>query len=125
MIYETKDGILIQSTKYKHNFVDDTEYSFEESLKNLGWHGEVIINMNFDETFGIKVLEKTFKEEDETTHYLIELCIESMLHFVVAESFEDYMSFMAKYTPMIDSLINIYRSQIYCETSTTYSELGR
>ena len=118
MIYEFKDGYLIKHLKYQ--YIDDNE-DWDDFLKRIDFNGTKLIDLLFADTFGI---ETHIDVRDEKNEYLIDITIDGNVDTIFTESFEDYMSFLAKYTPMINSLLSIHRGVIKVDNTSFFKEAG-
>jgi len=122
MIYEFLDGILIKSDiKDWEENKEFEEEEVEDTLKRIGFK-EVNTELIFDDTFGITTYIDKYIDND--IYALIQLELQNSFHLIIVKSFEDYMSFLAKYAPMIESLINIYRASIKAKNIKYMKDLG-
>jgi len=119
MIYEFKDGYLSKHLKYQ--YINDNE-EWDEFLERIDFKGTNVLNLLFVDTYGIEV---NLDSRNEKHEYCIELTIDGNIDVIFTERFEEYMSFLAKYMPMIESLISIYRSTIKAEGSILFEHLGQ
>ena len=119
MIYEFKDGYLTKHLKYQ--YIDNNE-DWDDFLKRIDFNGTKLIDLLFDSAYGI---EAQIDSRNEKNEYIVEITMDGVVDTVFIENFEDYMSFLAKYVPMIDSLINIYRGTIKAEQSILLEHLGK